>query len=443
MSVAWTSMTAADLGREVEAGRISAAELAEAFLDAIDRAPDAARIYARLTPTRARAEAAAAHDRARAGLRRGPLDGVPVAWKDNVDSAGIATEAGSALLKGRVPAADAPVLAEATRAGTVCLGKTHLSELAFSGLGLNPVTATPPCVNDPRAVPGGSSSGSAAAVALGLAAVAVGTDTGGSCRVPAAWNDLVGFKPTWSALPLAGVVPLAARFDTVGALGHTVEDCALLVAAMGGRRAPDLAGATLAGARLAVLDTAAFDDIRDRPARGFEDAAARLARAGARIARRPVPAAAEALTLSGTLFTGEAWATWAEAIEARPGAMFPRIRERFESGAGVTARDYLTAWTRLEALRQAWQAATAGFDAVILPTAPILPPDARRLMEDSAYYVTENLLALRNTRIANLMGLCAITLPTAEPSCGLTLMAPPGQDARLLRLAAAAEAALA
>jgi aspartyl-tRNA(Asn)/glutamyl-tRNA(Gln) amidotransferase subunit A len=261
--------------------------------------------------------------------------------------------------------------------------------------------------------------------------------------VPAAWNDLVGFKPTWNALPLTGVVPLAARFDTVGALGHTVEDCALLVAAMGGRRAPDLRGATLAGARLAVLDTAAFDDIRDRPARGFEDAAARLARAGAHVTRLAVPAVAEALALSGTVLTGEAWATWADAIEANPAAMFARIRERFESGATVSAREYLTAWTRLEALQRAFNAATAGFDAVLLPTSAILPPDARRLMEDSAYYVTENLLALRNTRIGNLMGLCAITLPTAEPSCGITLMAPPGHDARLLRLAAAAEGALA
>ncbi|MFN6978854.1 MAG: amidase, partial [Gemmobacter sp.] len=378
-----------------------------------------------------------------AGLRRGPLDGVPVSWKDLFDTAGIATEAGSALLRGRVPARDAAVLAEATRAGTVCLGKTHMSELAFSGLGLNPVTATAPCINDPAAVPGGSTSGGAASVAFGLAPATVGSDTGGSCRIPAAWNDLVGFKPTFGALPLGGVVPLASRFDTVGPLARRVEDCAELVAAMTATRAPDLAGATLAGARLGVLDTLAFEAIRDRPARGFDAAAARLGRAGAHISRLDVPAVAEAMDLAGTLVTAEAWAIWADAIEAKPGLMFARIRERFETGAPVTARAYVAAWRRLDALRADWQAAAAGLDAVILPTAPILPPDAARLMTDSAYYTTENLLALRNTRIANLMGLCAITLPTPEPSCGVMLMAAPGRDGHLLRLAAAAEAALA
>ncbi len=443
MSRAWLAMSATDLGRAVDAGRINAVELTEAFLDAIATAPDAPRIYARTTPARARAEAMAAHGRAKAGLRRGPLDGVPVSWKDLFDSAGTATEAGSALLRGRVPARDAVVLERATRAGTVCLGKTHMSELAFSGLGLNPVTATPPCVNDPRAVPGGSTSGGAASVAFGLAPVTAGSDTGGSCRIPAAWNDLVGFKPTHGALPLAGVVPLAPRFDTVGALARTVEDCAALTAAMAEARAPDLRGATVAGARLGVLDTLAFDDIRDRPARGFDDALARLVRAGATARRVGVPAAAEAMQLAGTLFTGQAWGVWADAIEAKPDLMFPRIRERFESGAQVSARAFVAGWNRLETLRAAWAAATAGFDAVVLPTSPILPPDAARLTTDSAYYVTENLLALRNTRIGNLMGLCAITLPTSEPSCGLMLMAGPGQDGRLLRLAAGAAAALA
>jgi aspartyl-tRNA(Asn)/glutamyl-tRNA(Gln) amidotransferase subunit A len=443
MSRAWLAMTAMDLGREIGAGRITPVELTEAFLDAIETAPEAARIYARITPGRARAEAMAAHDRAKAGLRQSPLDGVPLSWKDLFDTAGIATEAGSALLKGRVPARDAVVVDRATRAGTICLGKTHMSELAFSGLGLNPVTATPPCINDPRAVPGGSTSGGAASVAFRLAPAAIGSDTGGSCRIPAAWNDLVGFKPTHGRLPLDGVVPLAARFDTVGPLARSVEDCAALTAILDDSPVPDLRDASLAGARLAVLDTVAFDDIRDRPARGFDAALARLTRAGASATRLPIPAVAEALTLAGILVTAEAWATWAEAIEANPGAMFPRIRERFESGAAVTARAWIAATDRLARLRAAYAAAVAPYDAVVLPTAPILPPDARRLETDEGYYVTENLLALRNTRIANLMGLTAITLPTPEPSCGIMLMAAAGHDTRLLRLAAAAEAALA
>ena len=208
MSGTWAHMTAADLGRGIGAGKINPVELAEAFLERIESHPLAPRIYARATPARARGEAMAAAARAKAGLRKGLLDGVPVSWKDLFDTAGVATESGSALLKGRTPGRDAAVLETATLQGLVCLGKTHMSELAFSGLGLNPVTATPPCLNDDKAVPGGSSSGAAASVAFGLAPAAIGSDTGGSVRIPAAWNDLVGLKTTAGSLSLAGTVPL-------------------------------------------------------------------------------------------------------------------------------------------------------------------------------------------------------------------------------------------
>lgn len=435
-------MTAAELGAEIEAGRINPVSLCEMQLDAIDRHPLRDRIYARVMPNRSRAEAMAAAARAKAGLRRGPLDGVPISWKDNVDTAGRATEAGSALLAGRIPTNDAPVLARATLQGTVCLGKTHMSELAFSGLGLNPITATPPCINDDNAVPGGSSSGAAASVAHGLAPAAIGTDTGGSVRIPAAWNDLVGLKTTLGRLPTTGIVPLCEMFDTVGPLAHTVEDCALLLAAMEGRPGPDLRGANLSGARLLVLETTAFDDIRDRPAKGFDDALTRLARAGAKIERGTFAALPEAMALSPILFAAEAYGIWSKTIEAAPEKMFARILERFRSGGQFTAADYVAAWRRLQEIRAQWGMAMAAFDAVLVPTAPILPPDAARLMTDDAYYVTENLLALRNTRIGNLMNQCVLTLPTSQPSCGISFMAAPGTEDRLLRLGAAAERAL-
>ncbi|MGR3364905.1 MAG: amidase family protein, partial [Maritimibacter harenae] len=246
----WQNMSAGALGRGIGAGRIDPVELCESFLDAAGAHPDGTRIYARLTRERALAEAQAAAGRARDGQRRGPLDGVPVSWKDLFDTADAATEAGSALLRDRQPERDARVLQTATAQGLVCVGKTHMSELAFSGLGLNPITATPPNRHDPEAVPGGSSSGAAASVAQGLAAAGIGSDTGGSVRVPAAWNDLVGLKTTHGRLSLTGVVPLAARFDTVGPLCRTVEDAGLLLAALEGGRAPDLAGASLAGTRL-------------------------------------------------------------------------------------------------------------------------------------------------------------------------------------------------
>ena len=188
LSESWLWMTAAELGRGIGAGVIDPRDLTEVYLGAIAAHPEAARIYARTMPERARAEAEAAAERARAAVRRGPLDGVPVSWKDLFDTAGVATEAGSRLLEGRTPDRDAALVARGARAGLVALGKTHMTELAFSGLGINPVTATPPNINDPELAPGGSSSGAAASVAFGLAAAAIGSDTGGSVRVPSAWN---------------------------------------------------------------------------------------------------------------------------------------------------------------------------------------------------------------------------------------------------------------
>jgi aspartyl-tRNA(Asn)/glutamyl-tRNA(Gln) amidotransferase subunit A len=442
MSAKWLWMTAADLGRGIEAGKIHPMELTEAFLDAIAGHEYGDRIYSRTTPRRARSMAIAAADRAKAGQRIGLLDGVPISWKDLFDAAGAPCEAGSALLAGRVPDTDAEVLSVATAQGLVCLGKTHMSELAFSGLGLNPVTATPPNVNDPGAVPGGSSSGAAASVAFGLAPAGIGSDTGGSVRIPAAWNDLVGLKTTPGRLPLKGVVPLCEKFDTIGPLARNVEDCALLLAVMEGGKPADLAGSRVTGARLLVLETMALDGLRDEPAAGFDGAVDRLARAGARIETGKIPEVTEAMSLAAILFTAEAYGIWRDTIEKAPEKMFPRILERFRSGAEFKAMDYVAAWRRLEKLRRIWATKTAAYDAVILPTAPILPPDATRLMADDGYYVTENLLALRNTRIGNMFGLCALTLPTGQPSCGISFMAAPGQEERLLRLGSAAERAL-
>lgn len=442
MAAEWLWMTAADLGRGIDRGEIDPVALAEAYLAAIRGHEHGDRIYARLTGERAMAEAEAARARAKAGLRRGPLDGVPVSWKDLFDTAGVATEAGSALLSGRVPQIDAEVLRAATAAGLVCLGKTHMSELAFSGLGLNPVTATPPCVNDPLAVPGGSSSGAAASVAFGLAAGAIGSDTGGSVRIPSAWNDLVGLKTTHGRLSCEGVVPLVESFDTVGPLCRSVEDAALFLSALEGAPAADLRGASLRGTNFLVLETAVLEKLREAPRQGFERAVAALAEAGARIETRPVPELDEAMALAAVTFTGEAWAIWRDTIGAAPEKMFAPIRERFETGAGVGAADFIAAWRRLKALRRIWAGRVAGYDAVLAPTSAILPPDAGRLLRDGEYYLTENLLALRNTRVANLMGLPALTLPTGVPSTGIMLMGAPMGEERLLRLGAAAEAAL-
>lgn len=436
----WLTASAADLGRGIESGRIDPVALCEAYLSAIADHRHRDRIYARLTEDRAGAEARAASKRAKSGLRRSPLDGVPISWKDLFDTAGVATEAGTALLRGRVPDHDARVLANATGAGLVCLGKTHMTELAFSGLGLNPITASPPCINDEDAVSGGSSSGAATSVAFGLAAAGIGSDTGGSVRTPSAWNDLVGLKTAPGRLSLEGVVPLCARFDTVGPLCRSVEDAALLLAAMENGRAADLTGASLQGIRLAVLKTSAFDNLRDAPRAGFESAVERLRAAGAVIQEIELSCVSAAMALAGQLFAPEAYGTWKHLIEADPDAMFGPVRERFRSGANTSGPDFVAAWQALDRHRADYAEATAGFDAVILPTCPITPPKMAEVSADHDFFTSENLLALQNTRIGNLMGLAGLTLPTGVPSCGILFQGP--QEERLLRIGKAAEQAL-
>ncbi|SHI42665.1 aspartyl-tRNA(Asn)/glutamyl-tRNA(Gln) amidotransferase subunit A [Shimia gijangensis] len=438
----WLEKSAADLGRGIGEGAIDPVALTQAFLGAIDSHDAKDRIYSVVTYDRALAEAEAAAERARAGYRLSPLDGVPISWKDLFDSAGVATEAGSRLLKDRVPAGDAEVMQNATALGLVCLGKTHMSELAFSGLGLNPMTATPPCINDPKAVPGGSSSGAAASVAFGLAAVGVGSDTGGSVRIPSAWNDLVGLKTTAGRVSAKGVVPLCEKFDTVGPLCRTVEDAALMLGVLEGASTPDLKGASLQGKRFAVLVTEALEDVREAPMAGFELAVTRLRDMGAEIEILEAPEVSGALALSGPLFTAEAYGQWRDVIEANSDLMFDQVLDRFRAGATFDGPTYVAAWKDLDVFRAKWHARVAGYDAVLLPTSPILPPDADRLMTDQDYYVTENLLALRNTRIGNLMGVCGMSLPTGVPSCGLMMLGAPMGEERLLRVAAAVEAVL-
>ncbi|NNL17785.1 MAG: amidase [Boseongicola sp.] len=437
----WLWASAADLGRGIEVGNIDPVDLTETYLTAISAHEFTDLIYARTTEDRAQTEAKAASERAKLGLRRSPLDGVPISWKDLYDTAGVGTEAGSQLLAGRVPDRDASVIQAATDAGLICLGKTHMTELAFSGLGLNPMTASPPCVNDLEAVSGGSSSGAATSVAFGLAAAGIGSDTGGSVRAPAAWNDLVGLKTAPGRLSLDGVVPLCARFDTVGPLCRTVEDAALLLAAMEGGKAASLDGATLDGTRLAILKTSAFDNLREGPGSAFDSSVQNLKAAGAVVEEIELACVSEAMALAGVLFAPEAYGTWKTEIEANPDAMYPLVLARFRGGASISAADYVAAWQRLDRLRAAYANETSGYDAVILPSVPILPPKQSAVTEDDDLFVSENLLTLQNTRIGNLMGLAGLTLPTGVPSCGILFQGP--SEERLLRIGAAVEAALA
>ena len=430
---------ACNLGRAIEEGSIDPVELTEQFFSAIDEHPFATSIYVRLTKKRARAEAKSARHRARSGLRRSVLDGVPISWKDVFDTAGEPTESGSKILHNRIPDRDAEVLRRATLLGTICLGKTHQSELAFSGLGLNPMTATHPCINDHDAVSGGSSSGAAASVAFHLAAAAVGSDTGGSVRIPAAWNDLVGLKTTHGVLPIEGVVPLCPKFDTVGPLAASVEDATALYAIMSGRsQRPSLEGDTVKGKRFLIIDEG-LNQINSQPLKAFRRATETLGQAGATLEVNSMAALVRAQSLAACLYCVEAYGHWKDSIEAHGHLMFAPIRERFETGLRYSGVDYVTAWQELVQIRSEYLAAIDGFDAVLIPTCLVMPPKTSALLADAKFYAQQNLLTLTNTRIGNLMEVPALTLPSGTPSAGLMVLGRPREEMRLLRLGRAIE----
>lgn len=434
---AMRKLTAAEQGREIAAGRLDPRDLTECYLDAIAAHPDTPRIYARLTDSRARAEAAAAAERQSAGQLRGPLDGVPLSWKDNVDTAGVATEAGSKLLAGRVPEQDAEVLARATRAGMVCLGKTHLSELAFSGLGVNPITATPPNAFDPDRAPGGSSSGAAVSTKFGLAPAGIGSDTGGSVRIPAAWNGLVGLKTTAGRIPLTGVVPLAASLDTMGPLTRTVEDAALIFSVLDGSAAPAPDAPDVSDSRLIAASNVVVDGCDDAVMASYTSGLGTLAAAGIAVTESAVPefeATFEVAARLSPVVTLEAWTQWRDEIEANPGVVYPMIEKRFRGGEGVDPDKDRAARAEFAEIGRRVAARIAEEGPIAMPSSGCLPPPVARLMSDDDFYTERNLLALRNTRIANLLGLSALTIPLPEPMTGIMIFGAPNDERRLLAI---------
>ncbi len=438
----WLARSVAELGLGIAKKRLDPVELTESFLQAIESHELSHRIYSRVTRERAIAEAESARQRVLNEHRLSLIDGVPISWKDLFDTAQTATESGSLLLRNRVPSQDAVVLQTVQQAGLVCLGKTHMSELAFSGLGLNPMLATAPNVHRHDAAPGGSSSGAAASVAFNLAAAAIGSDTGGSVRIPAAWNDLVGLKTTHGRLSLQGVVPLCASFDTVGPLCRNVEDTALIFGALTGGQVMPSRPVEINQCRFATLETVVLDEIQSTPLMAYEQSLEKLQLAGATVEPLAVPELELALDLAAVLYSAEAYAQWREEIEAAPDKMYQMIRNRFRSGKDVSAPDYIDAWSTLRRIRTLWNKACAPYDGILAPTIPTLPPDLDRLQSEAAYYLRENQMALRNTRIANLMGICALTLPTRVPACGIMIMGKALQEEALLRYGTSIELAL-
>jgi len=448
MAKSWHEMTACALGDAIGRGDIDATALCEHFLARIAEHDDG-RIYLRTTAERGCAEAAAASERAAAGTRRSRLDGVPISWKDLYDTAGIATEGGTPLLAGRVPERDATVLSRATRAGLICLGKTNTVQFALGGVGTNPATGTPAnaVMEDTPRAPGGSSCGAATSVARGLAAAGIGSDTGGSVRIPAAWNRLVGLKTSFGALPCEGVLPLSPSLDTVGPLTHDVADAAALFEIMGARPTIDLAGANLAGARFLVATDVVWDEADAPIVEAVEQAISAIAAAGAIVERGPVSEFSridDVLNRHGSTVPAEGYVTWRDLIDNQGQAIDTAVLARFHQGRDMAATDIETARAAARELAPALYARMANYSAVLAPTVPILPPPIADVIDDADAYAHANSMALRNTRLGNVLPCCALSLPCGAPQvpAGLMAMAPSGEDARLLRLGAALETAL-
>ncbi|MBL26527.1 MAG: amidase [Rhodospirillaceae bacterium] len=452
MTRAWQDSTALELGRGIAAGSIDPVELTEFFLDRIAQDDPNHLVYLRTTRDRALAEAKAARDRAAAGLRLGPLDGVPISWKDLYDTAGIETAMGSPQLAGRIPERDALVLERATRAGMVCLGKTNLVEFALGGLGINNGTGTPPNACDdvtPRC-PGGSSSGAATSVARGLAVAAIGSDTGGSVRIPASWNGLVGLKTTFGALPLDGVMALSPSLDTVGPLTRDVADANAIFAAMAAAQPADLSGADIADQTFLVADSIVWDKCDPSVAQTVEAAIAALEAAGAKVERAPVPEFDEiddVLNRHGGLVVAEGYHSWRHCLddEAKLARVDPVVRDRMMQGKAMTATDIAIAREEAARIGAALHHRMTAYSAVLAPTVPILPPAIADVATDAEAYGKANMAALNNTRLGNVLTLCALTIPCGQVSglpVGLMLMGRPGTDNALLRIGAAAEPVL-
>lgn len=410
--------------------------------------------FLRLDTALARASADAVDAACELGAPAPPLGGLAVSIKDLFDVAGQPTRAASRVLLDAAPAAqDAPVVARLRAAGAALIGRTHMTEFAFSGVGLNPHHPTP--ANVPMAaldavqprIPGGSSSGAAVSVAAGAAWAALGTDTGGSVRIPAALQGLVGYKNTQRLTPSGGMLPLAPSLDTACAITRSVRDAVLLHEVLAARRVA-LAGRPLHARRLALASALMLDDLEAPVAADFDRALQRLSAAGARIetvALAPL-AELEPLTRGGGLPAAESWA-WHRDLLARHGADYdPRVASRIRRGAALSAADVLD----LQRERRLWQArmhtALAGFDAVLSPTVPLIAPPMEALLASDDGFFRINALLLRNPAVVNLLDGCAISLPCHDPGSapvGLMLWAAGGQDDTLLDVALAVEAALA
>ncbi|MDQ0143825.1 amidase [Cupriavidus necator] len=434
------------LNRRLRDGATSRAQIVE---QAAARAatPAAEAVFLHSTFEAAAQVARAADAASRAGKALHPLAGLPVSVKDLYDVAGEVTRAASLVRADAAPAAvDAPVVARLRTAGAALVGRTNMTEFAFSGVGINPHYGTPvnPAGADGAArIPGGSSSGAAVSVALGLAVAALGSDTGGSIRIPAALCGITGFKPTARRVPLAGAFPLSYTLDTACAMARTVSDCIAVDSVIADSAAlPRVTDP--AATRLAIPRQLLLDDLDPVVARAFDRALGRLSAAGVRLEHVDLPELGElaALNAHGGFSAAEAYAIHRHLLAARRDRYDARVASRIDRGAGISAADYID----LGRARLDWiarmEARLAGFDAVVCPTVPMVAPEIAPLRTDDAHFFRINALLLRNTSAFNFFDGCSLSIPCHAPDelpVGLMLSHGPMRDAGLLGTALALE----
>jgi aspartyl-tRNA(Asn)/glutamyl-tRNA(Gln) amidotransferase subunit A len=439
--------TLASLAADLAAGRTTARALVDACLAKIaDKDGEGARAFLHVA-AEAAIEAAEAMDRLReVNAAPSPYSGIPISIKDLFDIKGQVTRAGSRALEDSAPAvADAPAVARLRRAGFVVIGRTNMTEFAYSGIGINPHYGTPKGAwqRGTGHVPGGSSSGAAVSVVDGMAHGALGTDTGGSCRIPAAYNGIVGFKPTQRRVPLDGAVPLSPTLDSIGPLARTVNCCAVMDAVLANEPVTPLQPRPVKGLRLAVPTTVALEDLDDAVAQTFERALEKLAREGALIEHIAVPEFLDVAPMSakGGFAAAESYAWHRYLIVAKGDIYDPRVASRIMRGESQSAADYIDLVNARKSLVVRATARLAPYDALVLPTTANTPPRIADMKDDQAF-TKANLLSLRNCTLINMIDGCGISLPIhreGEVPVGLMLAATGGSDRRIFELAAAME----
>jgi aspartyl-tRNA(Asn)/glutamyl-tRNA(Gln) amidotransferase subunit A len=440
-----------DAARRVLAGGAAARAAVEASIAAA-QAPALAHAFISLSPAAARDAAAAADRRVAAGASPGRLAGLAISIKDLFDVAGEVTAAGSTLLADTSPAAsDAPAVQRLRAAGAGFIGRTNMSEFAFSGVGTNPHHGTPanPAASgagEPPRIPGGSTSGGAVSVALGAAWAALGSDTGGSIRIPAALQGLVGFKCTARLVPTKGAVPLSTTLDTVCAITRSVRDAILLHEILADRRVT-IEPRPATAWRFAVPRTLMLDGLDPTVARAFERSLAALAATGARVEEIELPLLGEmaAINAKGGFAPVEAWAFHRRWLADREAEYDPRVARRIRRGETMSAADYID----LHAARRSWiermERAMQGFDALLSPTVPIVAPEIAPLVADDEIFFAVNGQLLRNPSTVNLLDGCALSLPchdAGELPVGLMAWSSAGRDDTVLAAGLAIESAL-